>query len=246
MPERYIIYSEGPDENTLKEALSKVFELCASLAHNAVILHVPGIKSLGGIIEEVFGKVLLKKLSKEKSITINNIKLTLNTESIKINNQTEDIVLSIYPTSKMFDNINDLKKVRAIVVVPYTEEERNEFIKTWNPVIIGKDDVEFQSLDIDPRLENALSLLTSMINLSTDLTHPSDREKTIQLLQLLYKRGINLNPNDMRIWALQNGWNSDGADKLHDIAKGVLEGKRFRTTGQSIWNDKIIDKILGN
>jgi len=246
MPERYITYSEGPDEDALKEALNKAIELCVSLKHNTVIIHVPTIGSLNGIIKDVLGEALVKKLSKDKSIVINSIKFLLNTKSIKINNWTEDIILSIHPTSEMFDNLNDLNKAKAIVVVPWTEEERDAWIKTWNLEIIGEHEIEIETAGIDTILEKALSILTGMVNLSSSLTHPSDKDKTIQLLQVLKKKGIDLNPDNIKIWALRNGWNSNAASKLYKFTEGILKGKKFKTTGQNIWTDKIIDKIFDN
>jgi len=44
--------------------------------------------------------------------------------------------------------------------------------------------------------------------------------------------------------ALQNGWNSDGAKKLRDFTQRVLEGKRYRISGASIWNDSYIQELL--
>jgi len=121
-------------------------------------------------------------------------------------------LISIYPTSKMFDKLNDLNRAKVIVVVPWTKKEREEWIKTWNPEIIGGDEIEIGALDIDVKLESALTALTTVINVSTGLTHFSDRESAIQLLQILHRNGIQLKPDDMKTWALQNGWTSDGAN----------------------------------
>jgi len=244
MPERYITYSEGPDEDALRDALTKVSELCQSLSHNKIILHTPGIDSLEGVIEDVFGKNFSERLQKEKYATINEIEIVLHTERLKINEWTQDIVLSVHPTSKMFANLNNLNRAKAIVVVPWTEEERDEWIKTWNPEIIGEVEIEIETVLIDSRLEKLLLYLTKMINLSSGLTHPSDKENTIQLLRLLHKKGFELNPDNIKIWALRNGWNSNAASKLYEIAEGVLKGKKFKTSGQKIWTDKSVDKIL--
>ena len=64
MPERYIIYSEGSDEDAIREALKKISNLCNSFSHNKVILHIPGIGNLRGAIGNVLGINLIKKLKK--------------------------------------------------------------------------------------------------------------------------------------------------------------------------------------
>ena len=46
MPERYITNSASSDRNALDDAFQKVLELCVSLSHNAVILHLPTKRQL--------------------------------------------------------------------------------------------------------------------------------------------------------------------------------------------------------
>ncbi len=146
----------------------------------------------------------------------------------------------------MTDNLNNLNRARAIVVVPWIERERDDWIRTWNPEIIGGNETEMEDLDIDPRLERALTALTEMINLSTGLTHSSDRESAIQILRILHRNRIQLNPASIKIWALQNGWNSGGANQLRDYAQGVLDGRRYQTSGVKIWTDNFIRELLEN
>ena len=245
MTERYITNSASLDRDAVADGFKKVLKLCASLSHNAVILHLPTKKYLRQL-SNLLGQATIRKLNKDNYSSWNSITFTLNTQRLEISDLIEDIVLSIYPTSGMIDNINNLNRAKAIVVVPWTERERDEWIRTWNPEIIGGAQENEGSLELDPRLERALVALTNTINLSTGLTHSSDRESAIQLLRILHRNRIQLNPDNMRIWALQNGWNSNGANQLWDFAQGVLEGKRYRTSRVNIWSDKYIKELLEN
>ena len=245
MTDRYITSSASLDSDAVADALQKVLELCASFSYNSVILHLPS-KSQLRQLSLLLGDTLIRNLKKDNSGSFNNIIFTLKTERIEISDWTEDIVMSLFPTSKMTDNLNDLNRAKAIVVVPWINNEREKWIQTWNPELIGGDKVEIEDLDLDPKLERALSTLTGMINMSSGLTHSSDRESAIQLLLILHKNSIQLKPEYMKIWALQNGWISDGANQLQDIAKRILEGSRFRTSGVSMWNAKFIRELLGN
>ncbi len=245
MPERYITNLASSDRNAVADAFQKILELCASLSHNAVILHLPSKNQLSQL-SLLLGQTLIRRLKNDNYGRWNEITLTLNTERLDISDWTEDIILSLYPTSKMTDNLNNLRRARAIVVVPWIDNEREKWIKTWNPEIIGGGEMEIEDLDLDPRLERALSALTEMINVSTGLTHSSDRESAIQLLQILHRKGIQLNPDNMKIWALQNGWTSNGANQLQDFSQRIIEGRKFRTSGVKIWNDRFIQELLGN
>lgn len=245
MPERYITNSASSDRNAVADGFKKVLELCASLSHNAVILHLP-TKNHIRQLSNLLGQATIRKLKKDNYSSWNSITFTLNTQRLEISDLIEDIVLSLYPTPRMIDNLNNLNRAKAIVVVPWIDRHRDEWIKTWNPEIIGGVQENVGSLELDPRLERALVALTSMINLSTGLTHSSDRERAIQLLLILHRNRIQLNPDNMRIWVLQNGWNSDGANQLRDFAQGVLEGKRYRISGVNMWNNKFIQALLEN
>ncbi len=243
MPERYITNSASSDRNAVADGFEKILELCASLSHNAVILHLP-TKNHIRQLSNLLGQTTIRELNNDNYSSWNSITFNLNTERLDISNWTEDIVLSLYPTSRMIDNLNNLNRAKAIVVVPLIDMHRDEWIRTWNPEIIGGAQENVGSLELDPRLERALVALTSMINLSTALTHPSDRESAIQLLRILHQNRIQLNPDNMKIWALQNGWNSNGANQLREFAQGVLEGRQYRISGASIWNDSYIQELL--
>lgn len=245
MPERYITNSASSDRNAVAEGLKKALNLCATHSHNAVILHLPS-KSQLRQLSLLLNQKLITALKKNNSGSWSSITFTLHTQRLEISDWTEDIILSLYPTSTMTDNLNDLKRAKAIVVVPWNDKEREKWIQTWNPEIIGGEEVELENLDLDPRLESALSALTGIINVSTGLTHSSDRESAIQLLKILHSNRIQLKPDNMKIWALQNEWTSHGANDLQDIAQRILEGRRFRTSGLNRWNDKFIRELLGN
>lgn len=245
MPERYITNSASSDRNALADGFKKVLELCSSHSHNTVILHLPTknhLRQLSNLLDQK----TIRKLNKDNYSIWHNITLAVNTERLEIINWTEDIVLSLYPTSRMIDNLNDLMRAKAIVVVPWIDSERDEWIKTWNPEIIGGARENVGTLELDPKLERALVALTNMINLSTGLTHSSDRESAIQLLRILHQNRIRLKPDNMRIWALQNGWNSNGANQLRDYAQGVLEGTRYRISSVNMWSDEFIKELLEN
>ena len=245
MPDRYIINTTGPDEGAIILAFLKTTELCGEFEYNSVILYIPGLGNLRGAIGNVLGNNVIKRLSKDKRVIYNQMEITLKTERIEILEWTEDIVLSIYPTKRMFDSINDLNRARAIVVVPWNEREKEEWIRTWNPEVVGGEEAEVEPLELNAAVESALNTLTSMVNLSTGLTHSSDKESAITLLRILHNNQVPLDPNNMRIWALRNGWTSEGANDLQEIAQGVLEGKRYKTSGRKIWNDEFINGLLG-
>ncbi len=90
-------------------------------------------------------------------------------------------------------------------------------------------------------VEIALISLTGRVYLSTNLTHPSDKGAAVGLFRILRDNGTKFDPDEVRRWAIQNGWKTKGANKLREIANGILEGKRLRG-GQSSWASDIFEQ----
>jgi hypothetical protein len=56
---------------------------------------------------------------------------------------------------------------------------------------------------LSPLVEKALHLLTDEINLSTGLSHASDRNKAKELLTRLHDAGESLNVTSIVVWGLE-------------------------------------------
>lgn len=90
-------------------------------------------------------------------------------------------------------------------------------------------------------VENALISLTRRVNLSTNLTHPSDKGAAVSLFKILRGNGVRYDPDEIEVWALRNDWKPKGAKKLKEIAVGILEGKRLRG-GNGSWATDIFEQ----
>lgn len=151
----------------------------------------------------------------------------------------EDIVLVVYAHKDLLDIVDDEAGLSTIVAVPWAMDEIGYWIETWDPSIVGEDGeaaADEETLLVDnPVVERALSSLTSLVNLSTGLSHPSDRNRAVALFEALLEHGEDYDPDAVRAWALRNGWNTDGGDELRDVARGVAEGRQLGTGDRAEW-----------
>lgn len=95
--------------------------------------------------------------------------------------------------------------------------------------------------NLDPLLEVALESLSSRVNLSTGLVHPSDKSAPIQMFRILAEARVSWDPAEVEAWTLGNRWTARGADQLRDVARGVRDGRRYRV-GRSEWAPDILSK----
>ena len=105
---------------------------------------------------------------------------------------------------------------KAILFLPWMENEGKQWLATRRPAILGANTWQVQHTSFPLEVDNALSIMTDGINLSTGLAHPSDRKYAREVLMKLRDSGYSLSSSDVKNWAIQNGW---GLDASNDLAK---------------------------
>lgn len=72
-------------------------------------------------------------------------------------------------------------------------------------------------------VEEAVSTLTSIVNVSTGLGHPNDMNNARELFDVLHTNGEILLKGEVESAALAKGWNSKHADELGSLAQQIGE-----------------------
>lgn len=87
----------------------------------------------------------------------------------------------------------------------------------------------------------ALEAITRRINISTGLVYPNDKECTVELLTFLKNKGINLEPNRIYDWCIENGWKDRHAKDLKEVVEKINSGHRYRF--KKCWNDNFLNSL---
>ena len=240
---RYVVPVDYSRVEYLKTALALAAELHKKLGCiGEIILFVPH----KGMVErttlaDAIGTSVIKGLKKNRTVPLKrtcNMKLE-SMGTIKRNRNAE-IIVGIYAHQKMLDEIDGLFNVKGVIVAPSKMDDLTQWIRTWNPEIVGQEPTPPEKLIENPVIEKALKAITGHINLSTGLTYPSDHDYAVGLLKCVHKHFGLEPPNSIRAWAIRNRWSPDAANKLAGIARSLLEhrrvhgGKNFRCTKQII------------
>lgn len=149
-------------------------------------------------------------------------------------------VLAAWPDDKSVAAIDQDFRVEALCVIPWLYE----WVQSW---AVGRRAIDLLALDekvrapriSDPVVEQAMRSLTISVNLSTGLSHPSDRAAAIETFRALKKARISWEPAEIEAWAIDNGWSVDDARTLRDVAQGVLNGRRYQTDRRP-WRPDIV------
>lgn len=244
--QRYLIPADGPEVEPIEKAFALLYEVLKKKENpKEAILLVPGKRSMEGTtLETAIGTNIAKALLKQKSVKLEGLgSLKLETQQTFRGLRSPTVIMGIYVTKKMLDQIDSAKNATAVILVPWSMEEVAEWRRTWTPMIVGQAPADPDILIKDPVVEEALKALTKRINLGTGLLHPSDKKAAVQLLRLLQQEGKKFDADSMRAWAVRNGWAPQGANQLKEVADGILLRKRFRVGDSPAWSDDIIDQL---
>lgn len=128
------------------------------------------------------------------------------------------MVIGVYLSPKDQDVLDSVSSAKALVLLPWTEADGKTWLSTWNPTVLGKSTWQVQQTAFPQDVEDALLNLTRRINLSTGLSHPLDKKAAQETLASIKSRGHQLDPDDIRKWALRNNWQPADAVDLGKLA----------------------------
>ncbi|MDO9479450.1 MAG: hypothetical protein U1D69_09170 [Polynucleobacter sp.] len=135
------------------------------------------------------------------------------------------ILISVYSDQKMLDQVDSLANIVGIVAIPHAPDALQQWESTWSPTVHGQPEQPTSKLIADPILEQALLSLTRSVNLSHGVLHPSDKESSENTLRILRVHGHSDEPQKIRSWAIQNGWQPRAADELGKLANKIFSLK---------------------
>jgi hypothetical protein len=174
----------------------------------------------------IAGARLAKALHDGDSVKLAN-GLTMRAETMKTLRYSGRgaLILGFWVDDKMMAAIDGMDGVSAVVAYPWPENGLENWIKTWNPKVHGQLAQPAPPLLTDPIVEAALKSLTTGMNLSHTGLHTHYAESAERTLRILRAKKHILDADNIRLWAVQNGWQPGAADDLQKKARKVADLK---------------------
>jgi hypothetical protein len=201
-------------------AFQTAYQICITEGISEITLLVPAKGSFPNTVVGGFlGMDVSKALCKGVKVKITD-SLCLNLESPKTFNpyRSYGMLVGVHLSLKDQNLMDSVLSAKAIVFLPWTEEEGKSWMSTWSPSALGKSLWQVPQPALDPVVEQELLRLTRNINLSTGITHPSDKEFARRILSKLKGMGHHPEPEDIRKWALRQNWEPKVAEDLKKLA----------------------------
>ena len=234
----FYINSHGPDPNAIKTGLLWLLDQGKTSGGGFIAVQV--IRNLDGVIRNILGCDRVKNRKKQHQVTINGVTISLITKKKMPYSVHDKSIFVVYPSESMLDKIDSIEDIKDILVCPWIFNEIENWITTWNATELGKPSTNNISIE-NLVVVQALKSLTNCVNVSTGISHPSDRSAAIWTFRILKQNNENFYPAKVKSWLISQGhWNAVDAEEVAKIASGVLEGKSFRA-GTCIWRNGIIN-----
>jgi hypothetical protein len=92
-------------------------------------------------------------------------------------------------------------------------------------------------------IDESIRTLSIIVNVTTGLAHPNDKNKALELFSILHRNGVILLKAEVENAAIAQGWNSKNADELGSLAQQIGEGKTAMVSGGPWLSPDIYDQI---
>lgn len=217
---RYIIKSHGPDHEDIKMAFRCAFQICLNEGISEITLLVPAKKAfLKTVVGMFLGRDVSKALCNRQKVKVtDNPYMILESQRTFESYRPYGMLIGVCLSQKGQNLLDSVNSAKAIVLLPWTEEGGKNWMSTWNPTVLGKSTWQVIQPALDAEVEEELQRLTRVINLSTGLTHPYDRQTAHETLSRLKKKVYRPNPDNIRKWAVRHDWVPKDAENLEKLA----------------------------
>ena len=156
---------------------------------------------------------------------------TLQTIKSSVIGPKPAIVIVYFAEAKILDFVDGLKNLEGLIVVPDLPGGAKAWAERWSPATHGQAQRAAPAVLIsDPVVVQALTSLSKMVNLSTGLLNPRDKDYADEVLRILRAKGHSDPSGQIKSWAIQNGWRPDGATALEALSRKVWSLQRAPST----------------
>jgi hypothetical protein len=220
---RVLVPLDSQDEQTFGLALAYAEQIAkaAGVADIILLTHTKGQLN-GTSLSRLLGPVASKALIKGETASLPwGGKLHAETMKTLRYQAQNAAVIAYYANEALLEFVDGLRGVAGAVAVPWVPSEADGWAARWNAHVHGQEKQAPAVLIDDPVVVRALETLTTIINLSTGLGHPRDKEKASEILRILRVKGHGNPSGTIKSWAIRHNWSPNAASDLEALARKV-------------------------
>lgn len=204
--------------------------LQAKRESRTALLVLDTLRVLDTTVGGVLGNISRKTLVAGRPFVHDGVTIVLATSRSMPSNHAGP-ALVVHPPRKLLNEVDRLRGVSEVLVLPWTESDVADWVAAWRPRPLGDVDGEPDKPpdSLPAEVDAELRKLTDGINLSSGIHHYLDEEKAMRMLERLRPKleSGSLSPDAIRAALVgEHGWSPQHADELRERAQRIVEVRR--------------------
>ena len=221
-PLRVLVPVDAYDAESFRLALGYAQRICEKVGSQDVILLTHTKNQLSHTsLSRFLGPAAVKALDKGPVPLSWGGRLNAVTMKTLSYSARNAVLVVYYAEPKILDFVDSLTSVAGVVAVPDIPGEADTWVARWGAIVHGQAQQPPPTLIDDAVFVRALETLTGVINMTTGLGHPRDKDMANQILRILRAKGHADQSANIKSWAIRRGWRPDGAADLEALAKKI-------------------------
>ncbi len=228
--QRFYVDTEGNDDEAYREAIQFACRLADDDPKITRIILLIATKRNTGWFERLFGEGAVKQLF--NGAKFKNCRPIIKIESLqtfRADAVSSEIIITCGLDDKDVLKIDDCYSAKAIIAIPWLRQFLQKWIQTWNPADIRGGQTPPSYPEPSCVVKKAMESLTSSINMSTGIHHPSDENRAKTFIRALHKYESNLDSNIVGAYLVRKlGWSANHAKDIEKLIDTLNAGRYFR------------------
>lgn len=224
MPDRFVIDSYGPDDDAVRVGFRWLVDYAREHDMATAAVLVPGVSNAENLARPL-GEVG-SKLYRDRRVRVDGVTIDLVTPRGGVGGHSRGPVLAVWANDDMVSKVERISPP-AVCAIPWSDRDLSVWKAAWSP----PDPRAGTSTGAAPTISNtvvrvAMQSLTIRVNLSSALSHPSDKTAAGSTLKTLVRGGEQFEPAEIEAWAVAHGWQQEDAKRLAEMARALQNGRR--------------------
>jgi hypothetical protein len=219
--QRFIVENAGPNIVTVQKLFEQSAAFCLRNSIGVITLIVP-VKAAfpDTVIADYLGSSMARRLSRGAPVTlVKNLEIRLAIPS-QLNHATDiGLVVAAFLSLQDLAIIDANPSLKALAFLPWTEDEGKKWMGIWTPSVWGDARWDVARYSLPVPVDQELARLTRVVNLSTGLKDPRDKESALRIFKGFRLQGHQLDAEHIKGWAIQHGWPARHAEELADLSR---------------------------
>lgn len=227
MPERFLIDAYGPDDDAVRVGMRWLVDYAREHGITMATVLVPGVSNAENLTRSL-GEVGTK-LYRDRQAYVDGVTISLATpRGGGLGRHGRGPFLAVWADDRMVAKIEQVSPP-AVCAIPWSETDLSVWKAAWSP----SDPRAGTPAGAAPTISNAvvrvaMEGLTIRVNLTSALSHPSDKTAAGSTLKTLISGGEEFEPTEIQAWAVAKGWKQSDAQRLAEMAQALQNGRRVQ------------------